>query len=310
MSKQGERKQYNINRSPLYKIGNKRALATLINTDLKNLYRLLKKDNYWISDKTSKSGKVRIVHAPKPEIKKILAQIQKLLSRITTPNFLFSSKKGRCNKDNAEFHKDSAKYLMNVDIHSFYTSCRQEYVFKCFHYKFQMSADVAWLLANIVSYEEYLPTGSPCSQLVAYLSYEDTFLRIRDLAEKKGFTFSLYVDDMTFSSQSPIHPSFDKTVNQELSKVNLEIKTSKTSKFKSRDHKLVTGCIISPQGELRVKNKTRRDIIDSWEALHNNEEKCQKRVQSLIGKIVSARQIESNFFESKLQYLTALNNKL
>ena len=40
---------------------------------------------------------------------------------------------------------------------------------------------------------------------IAYYAYEDMFANIKKIADKHGCLFSLYVDDMTFSSETPFN---------------------------------------------------------------------------------------------------------
>ena len=60
---------------------------------------------------------------------------------------------------------------------------------------------MAQCLTDICTYQGGIPTGSPASQAVAYFAYAKMFEEIEDLARTYGCTFTLYVDDMTFSSQ-------------------------------------------------------------------------------------------------------------
>jgi RNA-directed DNA polymerase len=65
-----------------------------------------------------------------------------------------------------------------------------------------LKALIAWILTDLVTYKGVLPTGSPSSQLVVYCAYSLMFEEIKSISEKYGCIFSLYVDDMTLSSDS------------------------------------------------------------------------------------------------------------
>lgn len=90
-----------------------------------------------------------------------------------------------------------------------------------------------------------MPTGTPTSQLVAYWAYRDAFMQIDAIARKHGCIFSLYVDDMTFSSPQKIPI---ETLLQELSNVlrpvGHRIKYSKIMYYQKGMAKLITGAII------------------------------------------------------------------
>lgn len=78
--------------------------------------------------------------------------------------------------------------------------------------------------------------------------------------------------------------------------------------MEKNQHKLVTGCIITPDNELKVPNKKRKEILTCWFDLHKNEErKSSKEVKSILGKIQSANQIQSSLFSNQHRYLSVLN---
>lgn len=95
---------------------------------------------------------------------------------------------------------------MTVDIKKFYDNCTLDSVYQFFAKMLKTSSDVAEVLTNIVTYDSSIPTGCPTSQIIAFYAYYDMFEEIHAVAQHFGCTFTLYVDDMTFSSPSPISP--------------------------------------------------------------------------------------------------------
>ncbi len=67
-----------------------------------------------------------------------------------------------------------------------------------------MSEDIAGLMTDLVSFGKCLPTGAPTSQIMAYWTYNKTFDEMVNIANKYNSIFTLYVDDMTFSSNEAI----------------------------------------------------------------------------------------------------------
>lgn len=292
-------KQYNLNKSPLYKASNKRRLCDILNVSYSDLKELLIKNNYWVYDTKNPGEKKRTIYAPKPPIKKVQKRFQILLSRIILPGYLFSGKKGYCHIDNAQYHV-SSKYFIVSDIRKFYTSCKREYVFKFFRNTLKMADDVAWLLVDLVTYEDFIPTGSPTGQIIAFLSYQLTFDRINRLSKDKNVLFSLFVDDMTFSSVNPFPRNFIFSVENELKKVNLQLHSKKTKKIHPKQYKKVTGCIITPDHQLKAPNKNRLGILHDYSKIlieKNRGETKSKPFKSLRGKIQSVNQIESGLFK-------------
>jgi len=296
-------KIYPISNSPLYKLSNKSKLAEILGVDKNYLIHFkYTRDNYncWERDKKNGNGK-RPVEDPKYELKKVQSKLNKLLSRVITNEYLMSGKKHSSYIVNAQYHQNNP-YIFCFDLHSFFQTATRRYIFKAFVNEFKMSDDVAWLITDLVTIPKednsdgYIPTGSPSSQTVIYWAYKSTFDKIFSIAEQKKLKFSLYVDDMTFSSKSPIANSFPKLIIKMCAKVGLEINDKKTKYFSKKQYKDVTGCVITPQQELKVPNRRRKEIVD---IVKNKpiEDMTIKEIRSFYGKLNSMRQIEPNIFQ-------------
>ncbi|MCE5248928.1 reverse transcriptase family protein [bacterium] len=263
----------------------------------------MKKKHYKIYLKKDKKGKERTICEPVDKIKKIQKRLQILISRIELPYYLFSGKKGFCYVDNAKFHIN-ANNLINIDIKSFYPNCKREYIFKLFRYKYLMCEDVAWFLTDLVVYNDYLPTGSPTSQIVAFWAYKDMFDKMNKYAHTNGLIFSVFVDDITFSSDKSISKTLSYQIGKELKRNGHSMKEEKTKFFSKKRYKIVTGCMISPDNDLKVPNRLRKKIVDDLNAYNINASLQLKK--SILGKIQAAQQIEPNLFISTKQKI--MNN--
>lgn len=298
---------YDIKNSPLYKLSNKRKLAFLLHSNLPTLTTIVKNiddhyDVYEISQKNKK--KKRQIEAPSQILKTIQKRIKILLSNINTSKFLISGKKGKSFVDNAKMHVNNA-YMRSVDIEKFYPSVSKQHIFTSFAKRFMMSEDVAWLLVDLVCYKTVLPTGAPCSQVVAYWAYERVFEKVYKYSSTNNITISLYVDDMIFSSSRPIPKNFIKNVKRMLKNVGLELNLSKTECFPKGTFKKATGCAISPSKKLKVPLDKRRDIEKNIELIYSDMTNY-KLIRSVFGKISSARQIEPNYHTKKYEELKSL----
>ena len=291
-------RNYRLEKGPLYRLRNKRRLADLLNITFERLEYLSKVQPYNSFQKTV-AGKIRNIDEPEIELKKVQKRVKNLLSRIELPPWLFSGKKGVSYIDNARFHACSP-YVVTCDIKSFYPNCTKERIFQTFKYRFMMSDDVAWVLANLLSFKDQIPTGSPSSQIVAFWAYYPTFLRIYNKISSHDCLFSLYVDDISISSQRPIASNLINEINYEFKKVGHGIKLSKTRWYGARKHKLVTGVIISPDKTLKIPNKRRKKLKES---LENNISQA-----SILGQITSGQMIEKNYFRNTEKVIK--NNKL
>lgn len=299
-------KGYALEKSPLYRMRNKRKLAECLKVE-KNYF--LKPHNYKYNEfsrpKPNGDGERKFT-VPPDELKKIQKQICKLLNRIETPEWVISGKKGCSYITNAEMHLTS-KFVKTMDISKFYDSAQRSKIYKMFRNTFKMENDVAWCMTELVTYKGTLPTGSPSSQLIIYWAYRDMFESINKVSQKNGCTFSLYVDDMTFSSNSPIKKEIREEVAVLLKKNGLTAKAKKDHYYQAKDFKVVTGVGLL-SGEKIVLNEKRKNAIDLYEQCKKSQD--IEKIEKLNGILCSLRQIEPDIFPQIYDYLHGYENEL
>lgn len=153
-----------------------------------------------------------------------------------------------------------------------------------------------------------IPTGSPCAQLVAFFAYQDMFNELHNLARNLGCKFSLYVDDLTFSSKAPFsNPAvFEKKLLQIVKRYGHSLSLSKTSYRSADETKIVTGVAITKDGVSAIPNKLRHKIVQG------TVQSCAgdtSTALSTLGRISSARMIEPGSFpEAERQVLLSLED--
>jgi len=282
-----------------YKLRNKRKLATILKIDYSTLQNLTNDENYrtFVDFNTQKT---RNVEEPKGKLKIAHHKIKCYLQKIQPPDWIMSGVRGKSYIDNARNHRN-ASYYLKADINSFYTSCSKKYIFKFFKDYLETTVDVAMLLADLLTYNGYIPTGSPSSQIIAFWAYYPTFNRIYKLAKNYGASMTLYVDDFTFSSDKPIPGYLSYAINGELKKVGLKLKRRKTKQYSNKEYKVITGVAISPTRSIKVPNKLRNRIIQHVKEFEKTSDiKAKKQLKkSLLGMMKAARQIEPSFMENK-----------
>lgn len=286
-------KAHPIERSGFYRLGRKKDLAELLGLPIAKIKRLSADSNYkeWIK----KDKKQRLIEEPLPDLDKLQRRIHTLLKRVTTPNWLQSGKQGSKSQTNAKAHGGDV-FVVNVDIEAFFQSTKREYAYRCFQREFQMTDDVASILADIVTYKGHIPTGTSTSQAMAFWAYKQTFERIQKLCSKQKITMTLWVDDITFSRSKSFPHGWTRDIEKILQAVQLKLKISKTKRYSANDHKVVTGTALSPDGDLLVCNAKRQEILA---ILHGRkvEDLELKEARTLFGKLASQRQNETDFFQ-------------
>lgn len=288
-------KTYSLEYSPLYKLRNRRKLAKLLFLP-GNYFRVFHvyKYNEFSKPKPNGDGERHFMN-PEDELKKIQRKIYKLIKRIDIPDWVKSAKQGESYITNCKSHLNS-NYVLTMDISKFYDSTSREYIYILFDEVFQMEADIAAIMTNLLMNEERLPTGGPASQILVYWAYRDMFNQMKELADKYNCQFTLYVDDMTFSSEYPISHGLINSILILLGKYGLTAKREKSCYYTPGKFKKITGCGINKKGELVLPNCKRKKIIDQFKLCKESTE--IKEIEKLNGMLCSARQIEKDIFPS------------
>ena len=198
-----------VNQCRLYKCSSRKRLAEILMIQKSELDHRKKWISYHLFDQPKEDGGTRTIYNPNDNLKAVQRRINKLLSRIERPNWLYSSCMGRSHVDNGKHH-EGRPYLLTADISQFYERCTRESVYQYFLNTMKTAPDVAEALTDLTTYtyedgRTVIPSGSPCGQTLAFFAYEKMFFELHTLAQGYQCSFSLYVDDMTMSSQIQFH---------------------------------------------------------------------------------------------------------
>jgi RNA-directed DNA polymerase len=294
-------KVLNLNQSVLYMKRSHRKLADVLGI-VPNEFPVLRGDSlYFVRSIEEKPGKTRVLQTPTHQLRSVHDRIQRFLSQLKMPDYVYSGRKGRSPILNAKEHLGYSD-AVKMDIRKFFPSCRREFIEKFFLNDLKMTSDVAVTLSEICTVADAIPTGSPLSMTLAFWAYKPTFDRIEALAKHHRITFTLYVDDMVFSSNSKIPRSFMFAVFRLIRRVKHQVHPDKTKIFTENKIRVITGTAISGY-QLLVPNKRRKKILDLMQSGKSLEALSEKEKRSLIGMIQSARQIEPHFFDKTYQIL-------
>lgn len=293
-------KKYPLNQCALYRCRSKKKLARFLNTDLNEVRIIIDTAHYDEFDIPKKdSHELRRISSPNSALKGIQARILQLLRNIERPEWLISGERGKSYVDNARYHQND-DYCLTVDIRKFYDYCQREYAYRFFTDKLLCSSDVAQILSDLCTYNGGIKTGAPTSQIIAYYSYEDMFEEIHSLAVKYDIEFSLYVDDMTFSSTYNFsHKKFIYEIRGILHHYGHDVKLSKIKYFSKHNPKYITGAVIETDHKISVPNALKRKIIlTNKRMMVSSDESKIALAKTLLGYITAAHQIEPTLFLS------------
>jgi len=308
-------KKYPLHQSRLFKCGSMKKLSEILQIDLDKLKKIDELIYYSQFTEPKKDGTPRTITAPNKELKRVQKRILFLLSRVHREDWLISGEKGKSYIDNAKAHQFS-KYVVTMDIRGFYDNCFREYVYKFFLDELKTPPDIAKVLTDIATFDKKIPTGCPTSQLLSYYAYHKMFSEINDLClTRYGCKFTLYVDDMTFSSEAAFRKdSLIRDVDIILRKYGHKPKYSKLKYYNKNAHKLITGTVITFDNDLQVPNSLQNSIVidtksfKSKKSIDDNISKGER--QRLHGRIQAARRIDKSIFPEVKKFAKQLVSEI
>ena len=268
----------------------------------------------------------RLIEVPSKEVRAIQSSIKKMLNKIDVPENIFSGIKGKSYVDNARIHSISNNnYVYKIDLSAFFPSIPRNYVYNFFINDLLCSPDVAFALTNLTTVDlskitncdpsvydflknknitciNHLISGAPTSQILSYLANHRMFDDIQKLSNRYGITMSIYVDDITFSSNEKIPKRFKESIKSIIIRYGYKLSKGKEKYYIKNYPKLVTGVIIGTHGDLLIKNELRLKVIKEFKRLQKdpNNDECRKRLRGLV---LAARQVDTNAFQSIYQYV-------
>lgn len=213
----------------------------------------------------------RIIECPDDDIKSIQKNILTKLQPIGVPDYVFSGIKGKCFNDLNLAHS-KFKYSYRLDIKKYFYNISRNRIYEFYNLKLNTSPDVANILTNLSAINlekknlqglpeiknliengkilpEHLIAGAPQSPLLSFFVNLKMFDAIFRLARTHGVLFSLYVDDLFFSSDNFIDEGFILQVKNIIRRFNYSLQESK-----QEQNKLNGG--ISYEIQAEKKNKT------------------------------------------------------
>lgn len=268
-----ERKTYDISQSALFKTSSKAKLAAILSIDLKSIIKCIgdyrKFDLVPDTDpfKLGAQPKVRQVQKPAPRLLAIHERLLKLLRCVQVPSYMQFALKGTSYKNNAEMHL-TGKCVATFDIRNFFGSTSKSKVFNFFNGPLKAPGDVANLYADLTTFDNCLPTGSPLSPLLSFYANKKLFDELNVIATEHGLTFTCYVDDLTFSGNS-ISRKFLWQIEDAIRKYGHLVASKKTRVFSAKTPKHITGVVVH-EGSIRVPNIRHRKIRLIKAAIYGN----------------------------------------
>lgn len=280
---------YDLNQSPFYCLKSKRKLVRILQISLGDLETIKKSEDLYFE----RDIKGRHIEEPKTNLKLIHKRIEDLLKRIRLPDYIHSPGKGSSYISNAKIHVN-AKLIGTIDIKKYFLSTPRRHVYHFFYSIMKCSSDVAAILAEISTFKDHLPTGSPLSPILSYFSHMSMWQSIYEIGVNANCKISIYSDDITISGDQ-ISGKIIHEIKEELRKCGLNSNRKKEKLYKCTKPCKVTGVIITASGELKSPNQQHLKYHQTCQLLRSesNFRKRHKLLQRSAGLASQIQQVKA-----------------
>ncbi len=169
-------------------------------------------------------------------------------------------KLGSSVQKNARPHVNKKK-ILKLDIEGFFDNLIYSRVKDVVFYEDKFSEPIRTLLTMLCYYRDSLPQGAPTSPAITNIIMYDFDEKIGTFCTKKGVSYTRYSDDMTFSGEFN-EKEIIAIVKEELRKLGLFLKGSKTAVINNAKRQTVTGIVVNEKINLtsEYKKKIRQEI--------------------------------------------------
>lgn len=250
-------------------------------------------EDYTVHRIPKKSGGVRILHEPKPELK----ALQKRVLRWMQIRGLGGGKRshafelGKSIATHARLHVGK-RVVLRLDIKDFFGSTTTLMIRRALEMA-GVDAEQAQEIVEICSLEGVLPQGAPTSPILANVAAKQMDLRLAKLAESRKAIYSRYADDLTFSSDDSHLNGLIPAIDAIVSDCGYRINRKKTLVMRSGQRQSVTGLVVNR--ELNAPREMRRNLRAQFHnlkcALLNGQHfdaKSFERAKGMAAFVISA----------------------
>lgn len=205
--------------------------------------------------------------------------LKNILEKVEVPEYVYAFEKGKNIPDMAAIHVGK-KTVISLDLKDFFTSIKQFHLVQIFkHLGIEESPAVT--LAELCTYKSFVPQGALTSPKVSNILTALTFgPLIKTYCETKGYTLSIYADDITISTNETLDgkdgrdsvKSIINFVRNTVGRYGFKLNGDKIKVMRYFQRQYVCGAVVnnkvnmmkSERGLLRViVHKCNKDGIDA-----------------------------------------------
>lgn len=263
------------------------ALAHILKTEKRKLLMLAKKPRYRTFSIPKKGGGERLIETPFAELKRLQSNLSKFLQSVyyfeksrAAYGFIVGVRNEEDRRNvmtNAQKHVNKP-YMVNIDLKDFFHAISRKRVVNIFAKPpFNFRRDIPEILANLTTYEDRLPMGTPTSPVLSNLACRDLDRELIIFSEKMGLTYTRYADDMTFSDKHKMEAQTFNVLKGIIEKYGFKINERKLKFYGPTDPKIITGLIVTDKVALEPNYlpKIKTEIERLRSIMHSQNEQGQ-----------------------------------
>jgi hypothetical protein len=297
MKKKRNRPRYDFHQSQFYALRSRAGLATLLGLSSPRQLRELIHVKPFSYRTFVDDG--RHIQAPTGPLLRVHKRVAALLRRIFVPDYVHSQV-GRSYVTNARAHIGTEPTI-KTDVSGYFPNTRSESVRLFFRETMCCSVDVAWLLAELLCFEGFVPTGSPLSNELAFFANKRVMDQIDALARSNDCRMTLLVDDITVSGRAASLKMLNG-IKLKLRSAGHDANRSerKTRSYGTGQRKHITGVVVSSNAT-KLPNKRHKEMYEAYrrlEAATTKKERSQAW-RRLKGRICEATSVDPNSVNMK-----------
>ncbi len=263
------------------------ALAHILKTEKRKMLMMAKKTRYRTFSTPKKGGGERLIETPFAELKRLQSNLSKFLQSVyyfekssAAYGFIVGVRNEEDRRNvmtNAKKHVNRP-YMVNIDLKDFFHAVSRKRVVEMFSKPpFNFRRELPEMLANLTTFEDRLPMGTPTSPVLSNFACRDLDRELIIFAERMGLTYTRYADDMTFSSNQKMEAQAFNVLKGIIEKYDFKINERKLKFYGPNDAKIITGLIVTDKVALEPnylpKIKTEIDRLRS--IMHSQNEQGQ-----------------------------------
>lgn len=229
-------------------------LCKLLKIDKRRLLLMAQQPQYKTFTIPKKGGGERKIDTPNAAQKKLLARLNIYLQSTyyfekssASYGFIVGVRNDEDRRNvmtNARKHLGK-KYLLNVDLKNFFHTISRDRISDIFAGPpFNFKRELPNLLADLTTYNGRLPMGTSTSPVLSNFACRALDKDLLELSENMLWVYTRYADDMSFSTNQPIHAEKLNSIRSIIKKSGFVVNESKVKFFGPEDQKIVTGLLL------------------------------------------------------------------